>query len=230
MAVDNEPVDRAEDNSRPSIKWLLLHPVTIIANAIVFAVILLVAFAVFGWDKGRVLQSLAQYDFARGLITYIFGIGTIGLSVVLVVGAMLGGSEIADRFNRAKEILALLLGIFGTMVGFYYGSELAAKTHEAPSTPLYSAKLELSKTEAAPGEEVVAVTNITGGQAPFKARATFDDVQTSQERVLQGPGLFLQAVLIPNGTMSGPHLIKCLILDARGDSVSVHADISVHKP
>ena len=79
----------------------------------------------FGWDKG-VLQSMSRTDYARGLITYLFAVVTIGTAVVLVVSALTTSADDQHekRFQRGKEILSLLLGVFGTIVGFYFGAEI----------------------------------------------------------------------------------------------------------
>ena len=33
-----------------------------------------------------------------------------------------------ERFDRGKEVLSLLIGIFGTIIGFYFGSATQEKT------------------------------------------------------------------------------------------------------
>jgi drug/metabolite transporter (DMT)-like permease len=113
----------------------LLHPVSVIALVILIGVFALIAAAVLDWDKGKVLVRLSEREFARGLITYVFAIGTVGIAVVLVVAVLVGGEEMKERFNLGKEVLSLLLGIFGTIVGFYYGSELSAAVGGRPNRP-----------------------------------------------------------------------------------------------
>ncbi|HYW10810.1 MAG TPA: hypothetical protein VE871_02605 [Longimicrobium sp.] len=110
---------------RPS--WLhapILQPVPLAALMILGAVILLIAATVLGLDRGNVLQNLQNGLYARGLITYLFAVGTIGGVVVLILAALIspGGDTAKENFARAKEVLSLLLGIFGTIIGFYFGS------------------------------------------------------------------------------------------------------------
>ena len=110
----------------------LLHPIPLTVMLILLGVTLLIAASVLGLDNGQVLPSMASHQFARGLITYLFAVTTIGTSVVLVMGALM--KEIDEQaFQRGKEVLGLLLGVFGTIVGFYFGSETGSCTVRARS-------------------------------------------------------------------------------------------------
>jgi hypothetical protein len=69
----------------------------------------------------NLVDKLAHVEYARGLITYILAAGTIAIALALVVGALLGGEENKDNFTRGKEVLTVLIGVFGTILGFYKG-------------------------------------------------------------------------------------------------------------
>ena len=69
----------------------------------------------------HIVSNLSKVEYARGLITYIFAIGTIAIALVLVVAALFGSEETKDNFGRGKEILTVLIGVFGTILGFYFG-------------------------------------------------------------------------------------------------------------
>src|SRR6478672_11671667 len=94
-----------------------LNPIVAIAFAMVLAIILLIGATTLGLDKGLVLTRMSQAEFARGLITYLFAVVTIGTAVVLVVSALTSDETPANerRFERNKEILSLLLGVFSTI-------------------------------------------------------------------------------------------------------------------
>ncbi len=65
----------------------------------------------------------APMDFARGLITVLFATGTIGIAFMLTATAVMANDVAFDvRFGRGKEILTMLIGIFGTILGFYFGT------------------------------------------------------------------------------------------------------------
>ena len=62
----------------------------------------------------------------------------------LLFGALFsseGGQELTDRFRHAREIFLVFSGIFGTVVGFYFGAgdthtpvQVANQAQEAPAT------------------------------------------------------------------------------------------------
>ena len=120
MANEHEhrPAKHSED--APTGIKAYLNPVTILAGGMLLAIVLLIGASTLGLDKGLVLSKMGQIEFARGLITYLFAVVTIGTAVVLVVSALTTEETPAHerRFERGKEILALLLGVFGTIVGF----------------------------------------------------------------------------------------------------------------
>lgn len=81
--------------------------------------------------------SIKNIESARGFITVLFGVGTIGIAVIVTLsGIFLTGENAKERFDRGKEVLTLILGIFGTIVGYYYGSESKPKIDQVQTTPL----------------------------------------------------------------------------------------------
>jgi len=114
---------------QPNSFKAFMNPVVVLAGIIVLSVLFLILCAIFGWDKGE-LQNMSRTDYARGLITYLFAVVTIGTAVVLVVSALTTSAD--DRhekqFQRGKEILSLLLGVFGTIVGFCFGAEVSGSS------------------------------------------------------------------------------------------------------
>ena len=72
------------------------------------------------------LDRMSRIDAARGLITFLFAVGTVGISVIIVLAAFLGNGpkeELAERFQRGKDVLTILIGVFGAILGFYFGTE-----------------------------------------------------------------------------------------------------------
>ena len=106
-----------------------------------------------------VIKSLSDTGFARGLITFIITVATIGLAFVLVFQSFSESSE--DSFRRAREVFAGLMGVLGTIVGFYFGSA------EKPS-----ALLEIATLKAA---EKQLVTYVSGGVRPYQYSITSTD-------------------------------------------------------
>lgn len=79
------------------------------------------------------LSSLADKDFARGLITFLIAITTVGIAIILAISTVVTAetSESDRRFDRGKQVLTVLIGVLGTIVGFYFGS---APDSRAPRT------------------------------------------------------------------------------------------------
>jgi hypothetical protein len=89
-----------------------------------------VIFFLFSFALDRaMLVELAEPGKARGLITFLFAVATVGIALVIVLAIFLStGSkeEVSERFRMGKDILAVLIGVFGTIVGFYFGSATAS--------------------------------------------------------------------------------------------------------
>ena len=160
------PPDQSKKNYR--------NPIIVIAYIIIVSVILLIMANVLGLDRGNTLYNLSQRDFARGLITYLFAVGTIGVLVAVIVAALLGEGSVDDKIERAKGILTTLIGIFGTILGFYFGSEgnadetsfyppIEIKEIKVPDTIHIDSAFELN-------------TKVIGGFPPYNYHIIADDM------------------------------------------------------
>ena len=79
---------------------------------------------------GKFLYSLREIEVSRGLITFVVAVATVSIALVLAVYAMASNekaSELKERFSYAKDVLATLVGILGTVLGFYFGSSVSAQ-------------------------------------------------------------------------------------------------------
>lgn len=73
--------------------------------------------------KPDFLASLATADQARGLVTFLFAFATIAVVLISVIATFwVPSGEVATRGAAAKDILTILIGIMGTILGFYFGS------------------------------------------------------------------------------------------------------------
>jgi hypothetical protein len=194
MAGDEnkDPLRPPEPPDLRSAFATLLNPVTLVAIVIILGVMFLLLMAIMGWDKGRVLATMAQPDFARGVITYLFTVVTIGTAILLIISGLTGGHESKERFDRGKEILGLLLGVFGTMVGFYFGSEVAhPHVKLGISTPLLG--------NAQSGEQMQVTALIQGGTPPYHLGiAIGDQAPRSYPLAARSDGWIQSLVPIPS--------------------------------
>lgn len=103
----------------------------LIAVMFIIPMILVVA----GW--GNVLKQLEDEHIARGLITFVVTLGVVSIAIITVLAALMGrgGPEAKEKFARAKEILTILVGILGTIVGFYFGQATADESPRQPPKP-----------------------------------------------------------------------------------------------
>ena len=162
-----------EDRSRILETYLTLKsPLTMLTSAIVLAVMLVFLTNIVVPGNENMLNRLDDPDYARGIITYLFSVGTIGV-IILVVFATLtrrGDEQDRERYERSKTFVSLLLGIFGTIVGFYYGQ--SADGDEGPTVQVAEFSVP---DEAAPGEDVVVEGVVTGGRPPYFVLLRVDD-------------------------------------------------------
>jgi hypothetical protein len=114
--------------SEPRLDWRqkLFDKITS-RESYIFVIVMLGMIFVYIFARGNSLQGIWTVEYARGLITLTFSVGTMVIAVVLILTAVLrdpNDDEVRAeaRFDRAKEVLTLLIGIFGTIVGFYFGS------------------------------------------------------------------------------------------------------------
>ena len=64
----------------------------------------------------------------RGLITFSVAIVTVAIALILVFFLVFGvfgnnKEEFTSRFTFGKDILMVFVGILGTIMGFYYGTD-----------------------------------------------------------------------------------------------------------
>jgi hypothetical protein len=117
-----------------------------------------------------IVRQLGNADLARGVITFIFATGTIGIALLVALGALIGDKDDA-RLAKAKDVLTVLIGIFGTILGFYFGTangnaqklEIAdikfvgpeLRTHVAGGTPPYRYAISFSEKDFKPIKEQI---------------------------------------------------------------------------
>lgn len=190
-------------------------PVVFIAISILIAIFVLIGSAIFGVDKG-VLVSMGRSEYARGLITYLFAVVTIGTAVVLVVSALTGTESDAhkERFQRGKEILSLLLGIFGTIVGFYFGSEVSGG--QSRKVSLQVAPLHLSAQVGSPAGSISVNSFVAGGTPPYRVSVGFDDGKTEPPEKLETDGWYTKAVSLPEVSDEKAVTIRLVAIDSEG--------------
>jgi len=190
------------------------NPVVVISMSILAAIFVLIGSAIFGFDRGAVLRAMSEITFARGLITYLFATVTVGTAMVIVVsGLTTGNDEKHDRqFQRGKEILSLLLGVFGTIVGFYFGSEVGAKG-SVEERPLQVASLRISKSDLIAGEKFSLMTIVSGGRGPFRYGASVGDQAPSPSEAPDPSGWITKDLEAPTVLSQQTLTVRVIVKD-----------------
>jgi PASTA domain/Putative Ig domain len=119
-------------SSGPATNWTQSIPPVLFA-ALGFMVISLIGYIILAEKGHAFLDKLAVNEVARGLITFVVAISTVGIAIILAISTVLGSDSADDdkRFDRGKQVLSILIGVLGTIVGFYFGS---APTPIPPAT------------------------------------------------------------------------------------------------
>jgi hypothetical protein len=176
----------------------IFQPVPLAALMILGAVIMLIAATVLGFDRGNVLQNLQNGLYARGLITYLFAVGTIGGVVVLILAALIspGGDTAKENFARAKEVLSLLLGIFGTIIGFYFGS--IKSEQEGPVGSGGPVQIAVPPSaDTIQGRAVPVMAFIRGGAPPYAYGLGLDEAAAANASRSSADGWIRDSIPLP---------------------------------
>jgi hypothetical protein len=166
---------------------------------------------------------MGMAPFARGLITYLFAVVTIGTAVVLVLSALLGTSK--ERFDHGKEVLGLLLGVFGTIVGFYFASELSEAELRGRLTVT---SVLASATEVTQESSLNITVAVQGGTPPYRfAVSVGEDLPDEYAELVRPDGWIVKEVTVPAAVEPGIQPIRVGIQDASGEKSAAQTLIAV---
>jgi hypothetical protein len=141
--------------------------------AFVFALLLYKGFNTPGLD-------LSKTESARGMITFVVSVVTVAIALILVVGAafMSGSKDLDKRFAFGKEVFTVLVGVLGTVMGFYYGQAAATGGPNPPGQAgqtIQIAAAQVTPPSPKVGTEFTLTANITGGEKPYTYSVTFSN-------------------------------------------------------
>jgi hypothetical protein len=76
--------------------------------------------------------------------------------------------EVKSRFANAKDLLTMIIGVLGTVVGFYFGLQTDV-------TSMGITNVALSTPFAKSNDKVTMIGQIVGGRGPYQVRIEFYD-------------------------------------------------------
>jgi hypothetical protein len=101
-------------------------------------VIVLIMYILLTAISSEFLGKLSTIQASRSLITFLFGVTTVGIALIVILGSLGDGEKETreTRFQQGKDILTVLIGVFGTIIGFYFGSatQTGLQTPQTPQT------------------------------------------------------------------------------------------------
>jgi hypothetical protein len=186
---------------------------------VAFGAFVLLAVSI-GLYSGQFFASLAKVEQTRGLITFLFAFSTTGVILLIAVAIFWArkDEDIKARFGYAKDLLTIVIGILGTIMGFYFGLQ-------TDTGSIVIANPTLSQTIAKTGDEVTVTAQILGGKAPYSIAIEFvDPIGALKERIEVKPstieaGIISHKVKIPEVVKPGGVLFTITAKDAKGAQV-----------
>lgn len=185
-------------------------------------------------SESGALARMNDIATARGAITFLFALGTITLAVMLVGSSLFTYIDSdrefkrrKERFNQGKEILSILIGILGTIVGFYFG---AINGSDGSTQALSVSVPQIINPSPAPGETFSMIAQVQGGKPPYEYNFKFDGEFgiSPMDSMFSNNGIIVQDFDIPTTLKSGEqHNINLSITDATNRSAGVGFTVSI---
>lgn len=236
-------MERGNDNRADRSTWRevfeyfksSLTLINVLFFVLIIAVVIFLAIGLFSSDR-TFLRSLQNNETARGVITFLVVFTTVSIALILVLYAIV--SELTDqqilkdRFSFAKEILTALIGILGTILGFYFASSTQITTREATRSELVSpqalqvSSAFISNENPTKGDTVMLSSFVSGGKPPYVYSVSFSPpliISPVTDRT-SPDGVIREEIKIPESVQKDMELtFKIAINDSSGKS-SVYDD------
>jgi hypothetical protein len=184
-----------------------------LANAMSIGFFLLsiavIVFLMGGITVGSLLSDLSATATARGLITFLIAVITVSIALILVLSTVVSesSSDREKRFLQGKEVLTMLIGVLGTIVGFYFGHSL-----DEPS-PLLIGPTSIKKV----GDKLQLVAYVSGGKSPYTYDISFTPKEIpAVKNETARDGLIIAEVAAPNVADNSEVAFEIVVKDNLG--------------
>jgi hypothetical protein len=217
----NPAVSQSDSNTagkKPKIDWTKMVP-NLIYGAIAALLLVVIVWGLSG-ERGF-LESLGDRTVARGLITFLITFTTIGIAIILAISTLFSSGTLDGdkRFDQGKQVLTVLIGILGTIVGFYFGSSSDTKAMSTSGPQVLTiAPAAISNMQPKKGEKFTISTFVSGGKPPYVYSITFDSpLITAIKDVKSTDGGIKQEIAVPD-TLTADTEVKYLITVTDSDN------------
>jgi len=92
---------------------------------LIFTITLLFFVGIFGYFWGIGPEKYSSIEATRPILVFTLIVAMLGFGGLLIVRALFAkdsGEELQSRYRLAREIFLVFAGIFGTIIGFYFGA------------------------------------------------------------------------------------------------------------
>jgi hypothetical protein len=177
------------------------------------------------------LQQLNDIATARGLITFVLAVSTVAAAMILVLAAIASegaADDIKMRLGEGRQVLAPLIGILGTIVGFYFGQGPATAGQSAAGAPqaqtLRVGPVVPSTQQVAPGGVVTITSSVAGGRPPYTFTITLPGMGSPVSDKLTAAGDIRRDITIPKDAKPADVTAQVTVEDSAGASAGLKAE------
>jgi hypothetical protein len=195
-------------------------------NYLVFGILGLVVliFLMYGMFNKALLPSLASISVSRGLITFLIAVVTVIIALILVLATVVSDNpDLANRFMQGKEVLTMLIGVLGTIVGFYFGNADDGKKPLAIAAPVVSNESPVA------GGKIDLTTFISAGRPPYSFEVLFTpkNVIPDQQGRSETGWIQLRDLAINSTFVGGAVSYEIVVHDAEGKTETRSGSLKV---
>lgn len=162
-----EPAQGNPDSAAGN-NWLAKFVAALIA-------VLLVLIVMSTNGSSNFFEALKNPDYARGVIMFLVSMTAVLLSFIVVFFSFFGELDDAEkseiRFRRAREIFVAMMGVLGTIIGFYFGQS----DKNVPADQLAKPAIEIVDDKA--------VVHLANGFPPFQYVVKFS--KSTESRIAE---------------------------------------------
>jgi len=148
-------------------------------QTLVFVIVGAYFLGIYAYLYGLGSPLYAGIEATRSVLVFTLSLAMLGFGGLLMVRTLYSTDEpgrMRERFRNAREVFLAFSGIFGSIIGFYFGTASGS-----PADPPTVAGISV-------GRDGTVVATISKGRAPFTGRI----------RLLGGDDLALASTAVPN--------------------------------